>query len=132
MSNLNKKDVKDNIMDKKIESYSELSRTVNAYQNCVINDNEVWETKHLERIEEFIKEKMPYGSGFGEITLDIDKCDPYRLVFYTTFTIFEDHTTIDMRITIKANLMFGHEIKIVGNFGKNIYLKEYIHDVFSI
>ena len=119
-----------------IENYQDLCRAIEAYKRCFVNNNELFEQLHLERIDNFIDSKMPSGSGIGAITIDIDKCNKNKIVFHSSYMVYDENgyynKTIEFKLIVSASLMFEYDLQIVGRFGKSQDIKEYLYDTFSL
>lgn len=113
--------------------YEDMSRTIEAYQNCLKSNNTDWEEKHEEHIQELIN-KLPHGSGIdGKWVINYDK---YEVIELGNFYHAMDENGfyvgyIDFTVKIVPSLAFGCKIKIIGNFGKRQDIKEYLRDILS-
>lgn len=114
--------------------YQELASTFIAYQNCIKANNQEWEVKHCDKIEEIIK-KLPHGSGIdGETKLNFEKSNSNKLVIDSEFHVMDTNGYYDGWINFSLVLTpdwNGIDISIKGNFGKYQYLKEYLIETFG-
>jgi len=112
--------------------WQEMAKQVNARINCIKANNTEWENRHEDTIEEMVKE-LPHGSGLdGEWSFDYEKSTSNKLVLHMSYHAMNENGYydgwIDFTVTVMGSLMFGHEMKITGNFGKYQDIRDYLYD----
>lgn len=112
-----------------------LASSIDARLTCIERGNHDWEKKHEECIEQMMK-KLPHGSGLdSEARLDYTRSHGELIVIYQGFHAMDQDgfydRWINFTITITASLMFGFNLKIVGDFGKYQDVKDYLYDIYS-
>lgn len=112
----------------------EISTKLLAIDNCRKSGNTEWEGKHLERLQQLIRDTAPSGSGFDNGTeLRLEASDPQKLVFATSFHHMDEHGSYcgwtDHEVIVKPCLWSGFSLRITGRNRNEI--KEYIHECFS-
>jgi len=113
----------------------QLASLIDARLNCIETKNKEWEDRHEEEIEKIIK-LLPHGSGLDCSTVLIyEKSTGNKIIILSGYHAMDEmggYTRwITFKLTIKASLMFGYNITITGNFGKDQDIKEYLHDVYN-
>jgi len=121
------------LMKRKV--YQKLASTINARMNCKKSGNTLWYDRHLDTIEDIQKNHLPYGSGIDTgCIVNNEKFE--TLVIESSFHTMDEQggydRWIDFKVTVKPSLLSGIDLKIVGNFGKNQDLKDYLHEVFNM
>jgi len=116
--------------------YQDLSTTAEALNNCRKTNNTEWIEKHIERLNRIVHNHMPHGSGLdSEVTIDNEKSGDRRLVLYGSYHCMDENgcydNWVDFTITVKPSLGHGFHTKIVGNFGKYGFVKDYLYEVFD-
>lgn len=114
--------------------YSKLANLFVAHENCVKLGNKEWEITHREKLEEFIKNYLPHGSGFDSGTKFLwDESNRNKLVFSADFHHMNEGGYYDgwteHKVIITPDLLFGYNIKVTGRNRNDI--KEYISQCFS-
>lgn len=119
--------------------YVVLARAVGAYQRCTESSANAsqagWAPRHKERIETFVKQYMPRGSGFDNgTTLDLDASSEEKLIFHTAFHHMNESGMYDgwtdHEVTVHPSLAFGLRIVIRGRDRNDI--KDLIQQTFDI
>lgn len=119
----------------KVKVYQKIARTLTAYLNCVNADEYTeWERKHLETLEELVKDTAPSGSGIDcGTTINIEKSKPDNLVFDFSYHHMDEHGGYNgwtkHTCIVRPCLSFGIDIKITGRDRNQI--KDYLYDVYS-
>ena len=119
------------------ETYRKIASLLVAIANCEKSGNDEWADRHQDAIDDLCKNNLPSGSGFDCGTeLDYGRSTPDRLVFNAPFHRMNDAGCydgwIDIRVTIKASLAFGFDIKITGiRERRDPGLRDYVADVFN-
>ena len=123
-----------------VKWYQQAARTIQAIQNCQALDDIREPQEKIQRYHEpMIKEleaMLPHGSGIdGETGIDIDASRSDRIVVYGSYHCMSEYGYythwIDYTVVIKPSLMFGFDILIRGNFGRDQDIKEYLYDLYS-
>lgn len=119
------------------ETYRKIASRLVAILNCEKAGNVEWQRRHRDTIDELCRNELPSGSGFDSgTTLDYDRSSPDRLVFSAPFHRMNDagyyDGWIDIKVTVKASLAFGVDIKITGiRERRDPGLRGYVADVFN-
>ena len=118
-----------------MELYKQLSRTINAKENCKESGNEAWFDKHSCRLEYLVDSCLPHGSGIDSgCTIDTEKFE--SLLIYSSFHVMDKNGYydgwVDFTVRVKPSLQFGIDLVIKGNFGKHQGLKDYLYEVFDL
>lgn len=113
---------------------TQLARSFNAYQNCLKSNNTEWRHKHLNTLEQLVREYMPSGAGFDSgTTLDIGASREDKLVFTTSFHHMDDHGSYtrwtEHTVTVRPSLAFDFVVKVSGRDYRDT--KTYIAECFQ-
>lgn len=108
----------------------------NAMNNCIESENWEWYEKHKDKIEEYLLEVLPHGSGIdGDWSFDIiDKAIFCRNSYHRMDGYGYYCGWIDFTIKIKADYrdMWGNIIfSVSGRFGKYQDLKDYLYEIVA-
>lgn len=114
--------------------YSKLANLFVAHENCVKSGNKEWENNHGEKLEEFVKNYLPHGSGFDNGTKFIwEESNQNKLVFSANFHHMDDNGMYcgwsEHKVIVTPDLLFGYNIKVTGQNKRDI--KEYISGCFQ-
>ena len=75
--------------------YAQISSALVAMRNCQKTNNSEWEAKHLDTIENLVRE-LPSGGGFDSGTsIDLDASQENKLVLNTAFHHMTDNGMYD-------------------------------------
>lgn len=123
-------------MEDAMKVYQQLARTVDALNNCRKANNTEWIEKHIGALNKVIHDHMPRGSGLdSETTIDNEKSNDGRLILYSSYHCMNENGYydgwVDFTLTVKPSLGFAFDLRIVGNFGKYGFLKDYLYDAFN-
>lgn len=117
--------------------YVVIARTLNAYHNCVKNNNVEWETKHRQRLDRLV-DGMPSGSGIDCGTkLVLSRSTEDRLIFKVEYHHMNEVGYYDgwteHNVIVTPSLSFEFNIHITGKNKNDIkdYLGDLYHDVLS-
>ena len=113
--------------------YKHFSGTLQAYQNCIKTGNEIWEKKHLEKLNAMIDE-LPHGSGIdSDVELNLEKSNPNKLVFNFSFHFMDENGMydgwIDYKLTVIPDLYNDFYLNITGRNKQEI--KDYLYEIFD-
>lgn len=113
--------------------YKEMAARAGALGRCRASNNKEWEYKHGKVMDKLL-DLLPHGSGLdGEWGWDDDKshdeCVVLRMSFHTMDQWGGYDRWVDFRVVVVASLVFGFNLRIVGNFGKYQDVKEYLYDI---
>lgn len=111
----------------------QLAGTIQAHKACVADGNKPeWAEKHLDRINEMLKD-LPSGSGIDAgVKLDIEKSSKDKLVFTFGFHHMDEHGGYDgwTEYLMYIKPAFGSfNLAILGRDRNNI--KDYLYDLFN-
>lgn len=117
------------------EIYQRLAITTDAYKRCVKNNNTEWEVTHEETIKRLLNE-LPHGSGIDwDWTIDHWKCSSKKLFLSNSYHVRNENGYydgwIDFTVKVEPDLIFGINLTITGNFGKNQDIKDYLYDILG-
>lgn len=108
-----------------------LASAIEARTHCIAMGNAEWQERHSDTIRELCNE-LPSGSGFDKgASIDLDRCTPARLVFFTSFNHMTEGTYsgwTEHVVTATATFT-GLDIRVSGRDRGGI--KEYIAETFS-
>jgi len=115
--------------------YQKLASTLNALNNCRKDKNDIWYDRHGEKIEYIIKNYLPHGSGIdGKTEIDYKKSNENKIVINSEYHCMDENGYyagwVSFVIKITADLSFGYDLLITGNFGKYRHVKEYLYDLY--
>ena len=118
-----------------MELYKKLARTIDARNNCIKNNNQEWQDRHEDTIQQLI-EMLPHGSGLdGTWKIDIGQSGDQKIILYMSYHAMDENGFYDgwinFMLTIKPSLMFGFNLNIKGNFGKYQGIKDYLYDALE-
>ena len=113
--------------------YKHFSGTLQAYQNCIKTGNEIWEKKHLEKLNAMIDE-LPHGSGIdSDVELNLEKSNPNKLVFNFSFHFMDENGMydgwIDYKLIVIPDLYNDFSLWIAGRNKREI--KDYLYEIFD-
>ena len=113
--------------------YKHFSGTLQAYQNCIKTGNEIWEKKHLEKLNAMIDE-LPHGSCIdSDVELNLEKSNPNKLVFNFSFHFMDENGMydgwIDYKLTVIPDLYNDFYLNITGRNKQEI--KDYLYEIFD-
>ena len=113
--------------------YKHFSGTLQAYQNCIKTGNEIWEKKHLEKLNAMIDE-LPHGSGIdSDVELNLEKSNPNKLVFNFSFHFMDENGMYsgwtDHKLIVIPDLYNDFYTNITGR-NRN-YIKDYLYEIFD-
>lgn len=108
---------------------AQLARLADARLRCIEKNVPNWKEIHTRTINKIMEEKMPHGSGIdGGNRFDFERSNGRKLIIHSSYHKMDENGMydgwIDYNIVVTANLMFGLNVNIVGNFGRDYYLKE--------
>lgn len=114
--------------------YSKLANLFVAHENCVKAGNKEYEDIHADKLEEFVKNYLPHGSGFDNGTKFLwEESNRNKLVFSADFHHMDDNGMYcgwsEHKVIVTPDLLFGYNIKVTGQNKRGI--KEYISGCFQ-
>jgi len=114
--------------------YQVLARLVGQYKRCCETNNREWKDRFKARIEQLVKQHLPYGSGFDSgTTLNFDWSTEANLRLETAYHHMIEHGYYDgwteHTVSVRANLAFDFVLTISGNDRNEV--KELIHQEFD-
>lgn len=114
--------------------YRALSLALQAIRDCEESGNEEWRIAHTKRLHKLVSEHMPSGAGVDNgTTLDLDRSEPERLVFVTSFHHMNDNGVYDgwteHTVTAKPSFPYEVDLKVSGQNRNDI--KSYLHEIFA-
>ena len=117
------------------EIYKMLAKAISARKNSLKNNNTEWVNHWEYKVNDLI-DQLPHGSGLdSEWALD-EKSTGEKLILHQGYHTMNENGMYDrwinFTLTVTGSLMFGIDIKIVGNFGKDQDLKTYLYDILSL
>jgi hypothetical protein len=117
--------------------YKKMAFLIDAHKRCLEKDTEEakeWADKHAQAIEDLLQE-LPHGGGIGNWIFDYGRSDGEKLVLYNGITVMDNNgcgtKTRYFQVIVKGSLMFGIAIHIIGNFGKDQDVKEYLYQILQ-
>lgn len=110
-----------------------IASQLDAMNRCRESGNQEWATKWEESLFR-IARNLPSGSGIDEGTkIDLDASTPEKIVLIVNFHHMDTNGFYSgwtgHKITVKASLQFGIELKISGRNRDGI--KEYLGETYS-
>ena len=129
----------------KTKIYKEIASRINSIGNCekagLSTYNREWKQKHEDVIDYIQDNILPSGSGIDcgckiDTTIaDVDNINVDKLVIHSEYHTMDENGMygrwITFRVVVRPSLQFGIVLNIMGNFGKNQDLKDYLYDVFN-
>lgn len=114
--------------------YSKLANLFVAHENCQKSGNKEYLDIHYDKLEEFVENYLPHGSGFDKgVKFLWDESNRNKLVFSADFHHMNEGGYYDgwteHKVIITPDLLFGYNIKVTGRNKNNI--KEYVSGCFS-
>lgn len=117
---------------------TEISSCLTAMDNCKRAGNDEWFTKHEERLDDLILNRLPRGSGFDAGTeIDMDKTTAQRIVFTTSFHHMNGNGYYDgwtEHTVIVTPAFNGFDVRVTGKDRNDIkaYITEMFHNCLGV
>lgn len=117
--------------------YKELASLIGAYKQCIKTNNDEWERKHKEAINNLVMNYLPSGSGIDHgCVLDLDKSFSEKLVISSSFHRMDDNGMycgwVDFFVVVTPSLIHDFHLRITGKASHQRYhLKDYLYDTFD-
>lgn len=117
----------------KVPIYKAIAIKLGARDNCIASGKAEWQAKHEQSLYEIETYHLPNESGIdnGVKIEGNKKCILLRSAFHKMDENGFYDRWIDFRIIITPDLQFDFNLNIIGDFGKDQALKEYLHEVFD-
>ena len=115
--------------------YEEIASRLNAAASCRKDSAcRDWEQKHLQRVEEVVREYLPRGSGFDNgTTISLEASTSEKLVFDTSFHHMNEGGMYDgwtsHQVVVRPSLVFGFSIRVTGKNRNEV--KDFIAAAFE-
>ncbi len=112
----------------------QLASAIGAHNRCVESKNGQWEDHWFEVITNIINNHLPNGSGFDSgCQIELEQQKHNKLIIHSSYHAMNEHGMYDgwynFRVVIVPDFT-DFDFKVIGNFGKYAYNKEYIEDTF--
>lgn len=118
--------------------YQEIACLIIARDNCLKSNpvNQEWFDKHTDNLEYIERNILPSGSGIDSgCKFNLQKSTRNKIVIDSSFHCMDENGYydgwIDFTVIIKPNLLSEIDLNIIGKFGKNQDLKDYLYETFS-
>ena len=117
-----------------VPKYKQLASTIQARLNCIQSHNQEWQDNHEATIKNIIN-SLPHGSGIDSKTeINLDKSMSDKIIIRSSYHCMDSDGYythwIDFTVTIEPSLQFDFNLDIIGKFGKDQDIKNYLYDTF--
>lgn len=114
--------------------YQEIASRIDAIKRCEESGNSEWQEKHEEILDRLI-DMLPSGSGIDAGNNLAAESTPEKVVIESSYHAMNEYGMythwINYKLTITPSLMRGYDMRIVGRFGKDKDIKEYLYDTYA-
>ena len=115
--------------------YEQLASKIQARINCTITGNNQWFHQHELDSDKLVDDHLPSGSGIDSGNkINYERSTGERIVIESSYHTMDENgyygRWIDFIIKVTPSLIGKINIDIVGRFGKDQDLKEYLYDVY--
>lgn len=115
--------------------YNHIASAIDARKRCSENGNNEWFSRWEDKLDDIERYHLPSGSGIDSgCKLDINVNNTDKITIHSSYHVMNENGYydgwIDFRVVVKPSLIHEIELNIIGQFGKNQDIKDYLGDIF--